>query len=85
MVLQFAEHASAKLYLKAHPGPQYFRKVVRIFYLPMSGLVTEYTKVAGLLDGICYLHSRTPPVIHGDLHDVSFGPWKERMIAESRA
>lgn len=28
MVLQFAEHASAQRYLKAHPEPQYFLKVV---------------------------------------------------------
>jgi len=25
--------------------------------------------VLGLFDGICYLHTRLPPIIHGDLHD----------------
>ena len=27
--------------------------------------------MSGLFEGIHYLHTRSPPVIHGDLHDVS--------------
>lgn len=37
MVLQFAEHASARQYLKTHPEPQHFLRVVShyaIYYVP---------------------------------------------------
>lgn len=30
MILQYAEHASAKLYLRSHQGAQHFLSVVRI-------------------------------------------------------
>lgn len=28
----------------------------------------------GLLEGVHYLHTRSPPIIHGDLHDVNIDP-----------
>ncbi|KAF8309928.1 kinase-like protein [Clavulina sp. PMI_390] len=48
---------------------QYAKHSSALKYLksPDGGRFLEVVK--GIVDGLVYLHSRTPPVIHGDLHD----------------
>ena len=41
------------------------------FSVPPTTSSLLLTQVVGLVDGVYYLHTRSPPIIHGDLHDVS--------------
>lgn len=37
-------------------------------FIPVSERIN---KIVGIARGVAYLHSQTPPIIHGDLHPVS--------------
>lgn len=72
MVLQYAEHSSARNYLRSHPDSQYFLKIVcACSYYRVAMCSPHAEKVKGSIDGVHYLHTRSPTVVHGDLHDVS--------------
>ena len=72
MILERAEHSSAIKYLESHPDSKSFLKIV-CFYLILYSrpALIGRTQVGGLFEGIYYLHTRSPPIIHGDVHDVS--------------
>ena len=72
MILQRAEHSSAIKYMESHSDSNSFLKIV-CFYLMLYSrpALIGRTQVCGLFEGIYYLHTRLPPIIHGDVHDVS--------------
>lgn len=72
MVLQFAEHPSARQYLKTHTGSQHFLRVVRISTLhPFLVLMLKAHRSRAFSTVYAIYTPEPPPVIHGDLHDVS--------------
>jgi hypothetical protein len=74
MILQHVEHPSAAEYLELHPDPKSFLKLVRIRLVSPHRPLSASSQLFGLLEGIHYLHTRSPPIVHGDLHDVSIAP-----------
>ena len=74
VILEYAEHPSAIKYLELHPGPESFVRIVCIRLVSVRRTLITPVQLLGLLEGLYYLHTREPPLIHGDLHDVSPGP-----------
>jgi hypothetical protein len=71
IILQYAEYPSAVDYLRAHPGSHSFLRIVSDPHHRRISALTVPVQVIGLFEGLLYLHTRSPPVIHGNVNDVS--------------
>jgi len=70
MILQRAEHPSAMDYLESHPEPEAFIKLVCKCFMSRHTALIVFAQVTSLVEGVYYLHTMSPPIVHGDLHDV---------------
>lgn len=71
MILQYAKYPSAVDYLYAHPGSQFFLRIVSGPCHRRILALTALVQMIGLFEGLIYLHTRSPPIVHGNVNDVS--------------
>lgn len=71
IVLPYLPKRSAKAWIEQHPTPLNYLRIVSSPLLLLLGFhILIQGQLSDVAEGLEYLHSRSPPVIHGDLHGV---------------
>jgi len=70
LVSPFMENGTALEYISKNPTVDRFRLVNGFDIFHGLFILNYVIKVLGVTLGLCYLHSRNPPVVHGDLRAV---------------